>query len=115
MLRQFLDGLDEHQTGSPTVVTAASAAEASVWSMGDAEGRALWILAPLTGYGATPVTGVPATVAGLEAGTYSVTWFDDVAGVEIASSSFSVTAGTTVTLTAPSFIRHVAAKIARQG
>ncbi|MEA2750789.1 MAG: hypothetical protein QOI41_4932, partial [Myxococcales bacterium] len=87
---------------------------ARAWSLAtdDASARALWLLGPDVGYGA-PVSGVQVLLPAPPAGDVHVAWIDDVTGETIARDTLRSTGAGEVMLTAPSFVRHIAAMMSR--
>jgi hypothetical protein len=107
-LHNFLSGMPEL---SPAEVSADRGA--SAWALKAAKGdvAAVWLLAPEASY-ATPMRDVRVRLPGIENGRWRVEWIDDVTGRRLASSS-EVAAGGQMTVTAPPFTAHVAARLRR--
>lgn len=77
--------------------------------LGGEDVRALWLLAPLAGYG-EPVTGAKVQLSGLRPGRYRVEWFDDVTGERRSASELKADGGP-ATLAPPPFVRHLAGTV----
>jgi hypothetical protein len=104
VLRRVLDGL-----AAPVPTQMPNAQEASAWALMSARNGAVWLLAPQLGYGSV-VVGAHATVPGALAGTWEITWIDDVTGKTLQRQR-SRSIGGALSLGAPPFTRHVVAQL----
>jgi hypothetical protein len=109
-LRSFLRGLPELVPGEASASDGAGAWALVGRSPNEAI-AAVWLLAPKASYG-QPVSGLRVDVRGLPDGRWHASWVDDVTGRALGSSS-AVSRNGRLELTAPTFTRHVAARLRR--
>jgi hypothetical protein len=111
VLRDFLDGLDLTKPHAPMPESAKleEPRGATLFTYGVPDQRALWIMAPKRGYGEEVQARI--TINELPPGDYRVEWINDSTGEKIAEAMLA-TEGS-LTLEAPAFKRHIAARISR--
>lgn len=109
-LRNFLSGMPEL---SPSEVSADQGVSAWALKAGKRDAAAVWLLVPKASYGGTPMRDVRVNLPGVENGRWRVEWIDDVTGRPLAASSAGAANGR-LSLVAPPFATHVAARLRRQ-
>lgn len=113
VLSDFLRSFDRTKALVPAHDVRASGG-ARAWSLAQDDGsRALWVLGPRQGYGDV-VRGVSLTVPSPPRGRWGVVWIDDGTGRELSSAALEAPGEGEITLSVPSFRRHVAARLARR-
>ncbi|HVZ87158.1 MAG TPA: cellulase family glycosylhydrolase [Polyangia bacterium] len=111
VLADFLRALGPDAGLEPDPTAAAAPDSARVLALGHGDARAVWLLGPAIGYG-QPVAGATVTLSGVPAGRYTIAWRDDVTGRPIAAET-AVSVDDRLVLHAPTFTRHVAARVQR--
>jgi hypothetical protein len=106
VLRSFLERLPAL---APVDATATSGVMA--WAMHGRDAAAVWLLAPKKDYG-KPTSEVRVVLRGLDRGRWRVSWVDDVTGTSLTQSEAQQRDGT-LTLHAPAFAKHIAARLER--
>jgi hypothetical protein len=109
-LRNFLRNLPELVPGEASASDGAAAWALVGGSSSDAV-AAVWLLAPEASYD-QPVSGLRVEVRGLADGRWHASWTDDVTGRPLGRSS-AMSRNSRLELTAPTFTRHIAARLSR--
>lgn len=110
VLRDFLDGLDQSRALAPTDLGVTLPGTQALALARD-DYAAIWVMGPRAGY-ASPVDNERVTLVGMQPGTYSVRWIDDVTGAVVTTETRQLE--TNSMLSVPSFTRHIAAVVARE-
>ncbi len=97
---------------APAPDPAVSVPGARALSLAGEEAVAVWVHGPAVGYG-DAVRGARVRLASLGAGPWTVTWVNDVTGLDVARGELVARGGGPVTLEAPPFVRHVALLLRR--
>lgn len=106
VLTDFFAALPPLEPRSITI----SKPEFGAWALWSGNIGTLWLLAPADNYG-QPVSGATVNVGDVT-GRWRVQWIDDVTGAVLAVDTATSNQGA-LALTAPTFARHIAAKLER--
>jgi hypothetical protein len=112
-LAAFLRRAEASGPLAPAADPAVSVRGARALALSGDGAVAVWILGPARGYG-TAVQGARVELPGIPAGRWTVTWVDDVTGLDVSRGEVEAR-GATLSLEAPPFARHVALLLRRVG
>jgi hypothetical protein len=112
VLADFLAGLGGGQSFDPDDTAAAAPPGTMVLALGRGDDRALWLLGPAAGYG-TEVSGATVTLRDVPPGAHRIEWRNDVTGAIVGTTTTGAGTDGRLTLAAPPFARHLAAKVTR--